>query len=219
MRGPILALYVVGACGFSPSVNFDPVDAPNVRDAVHVDSGAGSGSGSGSGSAQPTCTTGDDDGDGVCNGSDDWPCGAKPNPPEDFHITGFGYDYRDANVKIDGQNKLAVIEPGTAFSVDFDYTLTVPCQTGTTCHVVIETGTQAGKQGCGSEKDVVGQQVLVFQIGSTGGHAQKNLTVGTPGQYRILSDGSKATACGTNWIQGSPSDDFTLGFVCVHHQI
>ncbi|MEO8552684.1 MAG: hypothetical protein ABI678_22055 [Kofleriaceae bacterium] len=216
MRGPILALSVMGACGFTPTATFEPADAPNVRDAVHADSDLGSGSGSGSGSAQ-ACTTGDDDQDGVCNGDDDWPCGAKPGSPDDFHITGFGYDYRDSNVKLDGQGKLAVIEPGTAFSVDFDYSLTVPCATGTTCHVVIETGTQAGKQGCGSEANVVGQQVLVFQIGTTGGHAANNLTIGTPGQYRILSDGSKATACGSSWIQGSPSNDFTLGFVCVHH--
>lgn len=221
MRGPVLVLSVVGACGFSPSVNYDPIDAPFGRDAVHampVDADTGSGSGSGS---AVDCPSGDDDGDGVCNGSDDWPCGPKPGSPGNFHIVGFGYDYVDDNVSLANQGRLAVVEPSTDFAVDFDYVLTVPCATGTTCHVVIETGTQAGKQGCGAEKDVTGAQVLLLQIGTTGpfaSHARGTLNIGTPGQYRVLTDGSKAAACGANWIQGPPSNDFTLGFVCVHSQ-
>lgn len=54
--------------GSAPADGSVAVDAPVMIDAVVTPDA-------------PPCDDGDDDRDGVCNGDDDWPCGAKPADP------------------------------------------------------------------------------------------------------------------------------------------
>ena len=211
-------LGVVGACAFAPTTsgsNDQPSDAANMGSGSGSGSGMGSGSGSGSGSGM---TCGGSDGDGVCDDVDDWPCGAKPNAPGNFNVTTFQYTLKDSNVELADQSKtLLVVHPGDQFSVKYDYQVTVPCGTFQTCHVQLELGTDAGKQGCGDSVDVQGVQLGPLQLGTGSGTSNLNLSLANAGVYKILTQPNEASSCGGNsWVGGTPDDHLTVGIVCVH---
>jgi hypothetical protein len=155
----------------------------------------------------------------VCNSVDDWPCGAKPNAPGNFNVITFAFTLGDNNVQLQDQPRtLYVTQPGQQFGVTFDYQVTVPCNTGQHCDLQIEVGTDAGKQGCGASLQVTGSQQGPFQLGTGTGNANLNLTLANAGVYKILTQPSRATACGANtWAGGgTPDDHLTVGIVCVH---
>ena len=220
----IVVLGVVGACTFAPAggangVASDAAGGGGSGSGSASGSGSGSGMGSGSGSGSAAaCPDGDSDGDGVCNSADDWPCGAKPNAPGNFDVVTFGFTMTDNNVELGNHaSSLLVVHPSEQFSVSYDYTVIVPCGAGQQCDVQIELGTDAGKQGCGDNLQVDGKPGII-QLGSGGGNANMNLTLATPGVYKILTQPNKATQCGGNtWAGGfTPDDHLTVGLVCVH---
>jgi hypothetical protein len=166
--------------------------------------------------APPPCP--DDDGDGICNAIDDWPCGAKPAAPAatiassestattSLTLSAFAFS--------DGSN-FAVVAPGAAISVHFSYQwIDTGCVLG--CIDQIELGYTPGNRfGCAFDQTLpLGGSPL---SGSVGAYAM--IAPATPGlvelQFGIGQNNSCLYHGAVNWFLGPPRPADTVAYVCV----
>jgi hypothetical protein len=106
--------------------------------------------------APPACA--DDDGDGVCNTADDWPCGAKPDAiatsimlSDNNNLTRFTL----SSIALDGQGTLVVANHGTNLRIQMVYSATdAACSD---CQDQLEVGWHptGARLGCILDRDVM----------------------------------------------------------------
>jgi len=217
-------LLLLAGCSFAPGV------PPSGGGAIDASGGGGSGSGSGSGmcpdadgdgvcDAQDVCPGSDDhadaDADGVPDGCDDWPCGVKPQaPPSSPSHTTFGSSWRASSVDVGGGGALAVVPAGQAFTLGFNYTLSVGCFANTSCRIQLEMGTDVeGKTGCAYDGTVIGSR---FGVGSAAGTYSGNATLSTAGRHDLRLAVARDGSCSASWSNGTPGGSSTIAIVCVH---
>ena len=159
----------------------------------------------------------DDDHDGVCNDSDDWPCGAKPAAPAN-HIelmdNGGHTDFKLTNIALGGTGTLAVATPGAAVRIQLDYNLQDSACAD--CIDQLEIGWHPAGQraGCIYDDDVPEQGGRQGSINTTAFTAPA-----APGVYELRINIGQNYSCtyqGAHaWWGGAEPPD-SLGKVCVH---
>jgi hypothetical protein len=213
-----LAAALLGACGFG---------AP--KDGTSMDGAPGDGRGP---DGTPPCA--DDDGDTVCNaddkcpgkddradadadgvpdGCDDWPCGAKPDDPGDPMLDAApGRSWTASFITI-GSSRRVVAAAGQPFNARFGWGIRINCPpTQTTCKAQVEIGYGATRTGCIYDGTVPDDQLLVnaFNAPITAPAA--------PGVYELRLNAGEWTSCGDSqqpWYGGDPGNESTIAIVCV----
>jgi hypothetical protein len=160
---------------------------------------------------------GDDDGDGVCNAVDDWPCGAKPAAPAN-HIelvdNGGHTDFKLSNIALGGTGTLAVAAPGAAVRIQLDYN--AQDSACADCIDQLEIGWHPAGQraGCIFDDDVPEQGGRQGSINTTAFTAPT-----APGIYELRINIGQNYSCtyqgAHTWWGGTEPPD-VVGKVCVH---
>lgn len=212
------AMLLLAACTFGAPGGGDPSDP-------------GGGGGGGNGSPDAPCA--DDDGDTVCNaadrcaghddrldvdadgmadGCDDWPCGAKPDDPgEAMSDSGSGSREWEAWPINIGDARRAVAAPGQQLSVKFGWRFRLDCPSGSSCRAQLELGYDATRVRCVYDGDVSDDQ---WRLGY---HDSQLAAPTTPGVYQIRLNAGQSPSCGAGatWYGGDPGPDSTIAFLCV----
>jgi hypothetical protein len=111
---------LAAGCGFQPQSSSDVHDAAGPADALKVYDDAPPAKVFMD--APPPCD--DDDGDGICNAVDDWPCGGKPSAPAnavELMDNGGRTDFKLAAISLSGQGTLAVVNHGAGVRIQMTY--------------------------------------------------------------------------------------------------
>lgn len=189
----------VAACTFNPPEAAGPADAP--ADAP----------------PEAQCADGDSDGDGLCNGADDWPCGVKPAAPAQPMMmdAATSRTWNAFNIDI-GDNRRVVRAAGQEFPADFRWGGTVVCGSGR-CPIQMEIGYSEKRTGC-LLMGAVDASPNPIQIGAY--RLDRNLRApALPGVYELRLNmgygGSAACASGQSWFDADPGPESTIAFVCV----
>lgn len=163
----------------------------------------------------PPCA--DDDGDGVCNAVDDWPCGAKPAAiANHLELTDNGghTDFKLTNIALGGTGTLAVAAAGASVRIQLDYAASdTACND---CVDQLEIGWDpAGRRaGCIFDDDVPAQGGRQGSIDTTSFSAPA-----TPGVYALHINIGQNYSCtyqgANNWWGGTEPPDI-IGKICVH---
>jgi hypothetical protein len=159
----------------------------------------------------------DDDGDGVCNAVDDWPCGAKPTAPANhLELTDNGghTDFKLTNIALGGTGTLAVAAPGAAVRIQLDYN--AQDSACADCVDQLEIGWHPAGQraGCIFDDDVPAQGGRQGSINTTAFTAPT-----APGVYELRINIGQNYSCtyqgAHTWWGGTEPPD-VVGKVCVH---
>lgn len=163
----------------------------------------------------PPCA--DDDGDGVCNTVDDWPCGAKPSAP------GATVSFTNNNgqtqttitaTNVDGTGRLAIGAPQEQLSLTFDYAIEDTACAGA-CIDQIEVGwVPGGRAGCVFDDQVPAQSgadgSINVMIRAPTTRAIYDLRVNLGQNYSCNYNGANS------WWNGTPAATKTIAKLCVH---
>jgi hypothetical protein len=216
------AMLLLGACSFSsPGGSGEPADAPAGDGPPPGDADAGA------------CA--DDDGDTVCNtvdrcpghddrldadqdgvpdGCDDWPCGAKPADPGDpmADSNPDGRSWTATPISI-GNARRVVAAAGQQYSAAFGWGILVPCPDGQpNCKAQAEVGYGATRIGCIFDGNVSNNRLFVLPFSG------KLTAPSTPGVYELRFDAGQRSSCGDSqqpWFSGDPGPDSTIAILCV----
>lgn len=202
----LLLLLAVAGCSFEPGT-FQPADAT-------ADSDGGLDTMS-EALADGPCP--DEDGDGVCNVVDDWPCGVKPAAPSGavMIVANSGL----TNVAIDttslgGTGLFAVAAPSSTPSLTFQYAITDTACTGN-CVDQIEVGwSPGGRIACPFDSGV-------SRIYGASGTITTTVTApATPQSYDLRVNLGQNYSCNysgaTAWWGSTPGSNGTIAKLCVH---
>ncbi|HEX7703147.1 MAG TPA: hypothetical protein VF403_20555 [Kofleriaceae bacterium] len=205
---------LTAGCGFQPQSASDvhdalpgtQVDAPKIyEDAakVYMD-------------APPPCA--DDDGDGVCNTVDDWPCGAKPAAlATSIMLTDNGgqTQFKLSSIALDGQGTLVVANHGSNLRIQMSYAATDSACTD--CQDQLEVGWHptGARLGCILDRDVLNDGNA-----HTGTINDTQFTAPDPhGTYELRIQIGQKIHCddgGNVWYGGSePGVDGVIAKLCV----
>jgi len=168
--------------------------------------------------AADKCPTKDDrldaDADGVPDGCDDWPCGAKPGDPGDpmFDFAFDGRQWTATPINI-GSARRMVVAAGQPYTAGFGWGIRVRCPSGqSSCKAQAEYGYGATRAGCLYDGTVPDDQLFVQGFNAP-------LTApATPGVYELRLNAGQRTACGnsqTGWYGGDPGGSSTIAILCV----
>ncbi|MFK7998287.1 MAG: hypothetical protein AB8H86_01775 [Polyangiales bacterium] len=150
----------------------------------------------------------DADGDGTADGCDDWSCGptrlSAPSVVEREEI-------QISAVTIGGSGNSAMVRPEDTFEITFDWTLGDAGCPG--CIRQVEWGfTRIGRLGCEYDGNPP-------PSGVAGSAVISNIPIppGSSGVYELRFALGQQRACAdiTNWHNGEPGLDHTIGHVCV----
>lgn len=211
MRGLVVLPLLAAGCSFEHGLLPDddhasPPDAavPATGDAPLADA-----------SVQPSCD--DDDGDGVCNEDDDWPCGGKPDAPP-ASVTLVVNDGKTrvtiTLVTLDIQGQRAVARPNENLQLTFTFSIRdTAC--GGNCRDQIEVGWVPGNRlGCPFDNAVDKQD------GAAGVRTTSIRAPNQVGVYDLRFDLGQNYSCnhdGANtWWNGEPPASQTIAKLCVH---
>ncbi|MGN6105575.1 MAG: hypothetical protein ACTHU0_10755 [Kofleriaceae bacterium] len=209
----VALIALLGACAFdgAPLPGASP-DSPRPVDAADPIDG---GSPDGQPDAPPdaACPDGDNDQDGVCNGVDDWPCGAKPPDPGDPMSDANGGRSWGASVILIGDNRRLVTTPGAAIGFSFGYSVKVDCpgSQSNRCRAQLEIGFDTTRRGCLFDNDVFDD--ITFRSVAVSSIAAPAL----PGVYELKLNAGVRSSCGNSqdWFGAPPGADSTIAIVCV----
>jgi hypothetical protein len=157
----------------------------------------------------------DTDGDGLCNASDPWPCGATAPTISQVVMTGSDVWGAISAVSIAGGGNTAVAQPGQALTYTLAWGLRDRDIFCPTCQDQIEVGLVAG----GRHTCVYDGRPPNDQL--TTGVAAVNMTAPTTAgvyqlRFQIARDLFGCNAFGrTGWWIGEPGADKTFGVLCV----
>ncbi|HEY4178542.1 MAG TPA: hypothetical protein VGM90_16960 [Kofleriaceae bacterium] len=166
----------------------------------------------------------DDDGDGVCNVDDDWPCGPKPNavgsPIAWMNTNGQGKTEvtQVSNTKLGGGNaNLYVVAPNTSFNLVADYSIYDCICPGCIDQVQIGFATDAtytDAPKCLYSGTLSGNCMTA----KTGNQTVSLKAPGSSGTvYDVVFGRAQANSCGGGWWPGMPAPNTTVAKVCVHN--
>jgi hypothetical protein len=208
---------LLAACSFEHAVpvsgggsnnGSDNPIAPDAAVVVMIDAGVDA--------KPPPC--GDDDGDGVCNAVDDWPCGAKPPAPQatlSWSRNSGKTTIEIANVSLDNTGAFAVATAQEMLSLHFDYVITdTACDSN--CIDQLEIGwVPGGKISCPFDDEVSKQNGEAGSV-STSVRASTN-----KGVYDLRVELGQNYSCWYNGASGwwggqAPSTSRTIAKLCVH---
>ena len=157
----------------------------------------------------------DQDGDGVCDSVDDWPCGAKPASPPGTVVTSPGSATTATLTQISANgSQLVVAAPNAAIAVAFHYAITdTACSSN--CIDQLEVGWVPGaRAGC------VFDQAVSKTNGASGTANGTFAAPGTRGAYDLRVAVGQNFSCTYNgasgWYYGQPAASTTIAKVCVH---
>lgn len=216
----VAAMLLLGACSFSsPGSSGEPADAPP-------------GDGLPTGDAGPCA---DDDGDTVCNtadkcpghddrldadqdgvpdGCDDWPCGAKPADPGNSMADSDpdGRSWTAAFINIGNAHRV-VAGAGQQYSAGFGWGIRVRCPGGQNpCKAQAEIGYGATRTGCLYDGNVSDDRLFVQAFNG-------QLTApSAPGVYELRLAAGLRSSCGDSqqpWYAGDPGPESTIAILCV----
>lgn len=186
---------LVGACAYERPSDVLPSDATPL-DTTPLDA---------------MCDDGDSDGDGVCNGADDWPCGSKPEDPGDQMSDSNADRQWSADAILIGTERRLVVEAGSMFPTKYRWGLTINCGGPPQCMAYLEIGYGDTRFGC-----VRGGAIM----SSTPTNVVEDRIMGapsTPGAYELRLNAARIDTCGTDglWFGGDPGPESTIAHVCV----
>ena len=152
----------------------------------------------------------DADTDGIPDGCDDWPCGAKPNDPGDANDLAVGRVWGADMINI-GTSRRVVAQPGQAFNVSFHWGVIIFCGAPGSCRTQVEIGYGSTRLGCIFDGNVPDQQF------TDDTHSSQLTAPMTPNVYEIKLQAARRTSCGTGtqWYNGTPGGNSTIAFLCV----
>ncbi|MBV8756949.1 MAG: hypothetical protein JO257_06735 [Deltaproteobacteria bacterium] len=210
----LAVLSVLAACSFQPrSAVVGQGDAPpGSPDGPHVDARPVDARPI---DAPPPDACSDQDGDGVCDNVDDWPCGAKPASPPSTVVTSPGSQTTATLTQISANgSQLVVAAPNAAVSVSFHYAITDTACPGN-CIDQLEVGwVPGGRAGC------VFDQTVSQNNGASGTANGSFAAPGMRGVYDLrvaIGQNYSCTYMGASgWYHGQPASSTTIAKVCVH---
>ncbi|HEY5944921.1 MAG TPA: hypothetical protein VIV40_05490 [Kofleriaceae bacterium] len=157
----------------------------------------------------------DDDGDGVCNGADTWPCGAEPAAPSaTVAFTGNNGQTSTTitSVNLDNTGTLAVATSQENLSLTLHYDVQdTACQQA--CIDQVEIGWEPGGRTMCVFDDAVSKQTGVANTVSVTIRAPQAKNV-----YDLRVNLGQNYSCGTSksWWGGTPGATRTIAKLCVH---
>ena len=167
----------------------------------------------------------DDDGDGVCNAVDDWPCGAKPTTLPATNVQWSGNngatDTQISNTNLDATGRLAVATKSETINLKFSFAIDDQACAGN-CIDQIEIGWSVAPgdrlQNCAWDNQVPKQS------GATGNVNMSVATPATNGVYDLRVNLGQNISCGANghteWWgyqkDQDPPASRTIAKLCVH---
>jgi hypothetical protein len=220
----LLLLTLIAACSYeAPSFGSDPTDGPAPADAPEVDAPPDTTPACADSDNDGVCNevdacpgsndNADDDGDGIADGCDDWPCGEAPDAPSNQVTVGNGtWGATLSNVNFGG-GKLKVADKNTDVSLAFAFSIHDSSCPGN-CIDQIEVGLIAGdRQKCPFDATVQKGQNI------TGNRTTTIRTPNASGTYFVrysLGQNFSCTSGGANtWWLGPPGDGTTIAILCV----
>jgi len=158
----------------------------------------------------------DDDGDGVCNAVDDWPCGAKPTATAnhvELTANGGHTDFKLTNIALGGAGTLAVAAPGASVRIKLDYNATDTACADCVDQLEIGWDPIGRRAGCIFDDDVPAQGGRQGSIDTTAFAAPT-----APGVYALHINIGQNFSCtyqgANNWWGGTEPTDI-IGKICV----
>jgi hypothetical protein len=207
----VVLTVALGACTFQPraagtdapagQTHDARIDAPVDAASVAIDA--------------PPDACADDDGDGICNGADDWPCGAKPTAPQAIVVSSPGAATVATLSQIDvNGGQLVVAAPNAQVAVAFHYELDDTACPGN-CIDQLEVGWVPGdRAGCVFDNGVS------KTFGASGDASGTFAAPGVRGVYDMRVGVGQNYSCNYNgadtWYHGQPAASTTIAKVCVH---
>lgn len=169
------------------------------------------------GGPTPDAPCGDDDGDGVCNADDDWPCGAKPDAPPAtvVLVTNNGATRVTISlVTLDLDGQRAVADPEDNLQLSFGYSIE-DTSCGGNCRDQLEVGWVPGRRlGCPFDAAVDKED------GAKGFRTTTVRAPEDPGVYDLRFGFGQNLSCNHNgantWWDGTPPASQTIAKLCVH---
>lgn len=204
----IVLIAALAGCSFQPGTPPEPQSAADAA----IDGPPGSSTSDG---GIVGCS--DDDGDGVCNAVDDWPCGGKPSPPPaKVTITEKlgGLRLEISLVGLTNTGLLAVAAPGQSVQLHLHYELVDYVCAGS-CREQVEIGWVPGRRvGCVFDQAVMDNTMVA-------GNIDAPITAPDGAQpYDLRVNVGFNTSCNgfgaDNWWGGTPDSDQTIAKLCVH---
>jgi len=205
----ILVLVVTG-CGFSPAspsgsvADGGPPSEAGASDATQFLDAA-------------LCP--DDDGDGVCNAVDTWPCGAMPGALGTqlaMTANGTATSFTLTMIDVNAQGRFVVAAPNTTVPVHLHYAIT-DSACATSCIDQLEIGWSAP----GNRTSCVFDDSVPDPGGSAGNVTAATIKLpATAGVYDIRANIGQNYSCtyqgASTWWGTAPGTTRTLAKVCVH---